>query len=247
VCSASSRNLYHNRSRRSNASTSSGTLHSSSRGSSNHSSTRGSIPVRGTCTDQNEPSVSIRRGIVNLRGIKLLHYCEGTDIWNGNAALQVQSAFGRNGRPLRVVPPSVVLTVNVVDCDITSLSGRGLVNIDGAVPNVHDCKIHDSAATGVYVYVGGFGSVATITQTDVVAVASATFAMPATVWHGRRHSGEYVEQGLATLRDCNISRNTLTGISKYRRNRRDYTLRGRTCCEIVRTRWSCPLPTREGV
>jgi len=160
--------------------------------------------------NQNEPCVRIRRGIVNLRGIKLLHYCEGTDIWNGNAALQVQSAFGRNGRPLRVVPPSVVPTANVVDCDITSLSGRGLVNIDGAVSNVHDCNFHDSAATGVYV--GGSGSVATLTQTDVVANGIGNVR---NARHGvaRGHSGVYVEQGLATLRDCNISRNTLTGIS----------------------------------
>mmetsp|Transcript_7979 Transcript_7979/g.14357 ORF Transcript_7979/g.14357 Transcript_7979/m.14357 type:complete len:804 (-) Transcript_7979:130-2541(-) len=160
--------------------------------------------------NQNEPVLRIRRGTVNIRGLKFLHYCEGTDIWNGNAAVQVQTAFGRNGRPIRVQPPSVMPTANVTDCDITSLSGRGLVNIDGGISHIHNCNFHNSAATGVYI--GGAGSVATMTLTDVVENGVGNSRNPRR-GVARGHSGVYVEQGLAKLRDCNISQNTLTGIS----------------------------------
>lgn len=160
---------------------------------------------------ENEPVIRIRQGTLNIRGLKFVHYCEGTDIWNGNAAIQVQRAFGRNGRPLRVEPPSyVVPTANIVDCDIVSLSGRGLVVIDGAVSSIHDCNFHDSAATGVYV--GGAGSVATLTRTDVVDNGTGNSRNPRR-GVARGHSGVYVEQGLAKVDDCNISGNTLTGIS----------------------------------
>lgn len=162
-------------------------------------------------TNLNEPVIRVRRGIVNLRGLKFVHYSEGSDIWNGNAALQIQSAFGRNGRPVRVQAPSAMPTANVTDCDISSLSGRGLVAIDGGISHIHNCNIHDSAATGVYV--GGAGSKATMISTDVVrnGVGNTRGELGRSVARG--HSGVYVEQGLAELHDCNVSRNTLTGIS----------------------------------
>ncbi|KAL7540834.1 hypothetical protein ACHAWF_006795 [Thalassiosira exigua] len=163
----------------------------------------------------NEPLIRVRRGRVVLRGLKILHRCEGTDIWNGNAAVQVQRAFGRNGRPLRsgdgpdggYVPPAADLD----DCDVASLSGRGLVVIDGTSASVADCSFHDSAATGVYV--GGAGSLCALVRTDVVdnGVGNSRAANGRGVARG--HSGVYVEQGLADLRDCNVSGNTLTGIS----------------------------------
>jgi len=174
---------------------------------------RGPRPTALVCLEtrrQNEPAVRVRRGTLNLRGIKFLHYCEGTDIWNGNAAVQVQPAFGRNGRPVRPAPPMVAPTANVVDCDITSLSGRGLVNIEGGISHVSDCNIHDSAATGLYV--GGAGSIATIERTDVVDNGVGNIRNPRR-GVARGHSGVYVEQGLAKISDCNISRNTLTGVS----------------------------------
>lgn len=163
----------------------------------------------------NEPVIRVRQGTVNVRGLKLVHYCEGTDIWNGNAAVQVQRAFGRNGRPLRVEHPSVTPTANLSDCDIMSLSGRGLVVIDGAVSSVRNCNVHTCAATGIYV--GGSGSVATISQTDVIDNGTGNTRLVHSIERrrgvARGHSGVYVENGLATLRDCNISANTLTGIS----------------------------------
>jgi hypothetical protein len=163
----------------------------------------------------NEPVIRVRQGTVNVRGLKIVHYCEGTDIWNGNAAVQVQRAFGRNGRPLRVEHPSVTPTANLVDCDVMSLSGRGLVVIDGAVASVHNCNVHTCAATGIYV--GGNGSVATMSQTDVIGNGTGnTRTMQANERRrgvARGHSGVYVENGLAAIKDCNISGNTLTGIS----------------------------------
>lgn len=161
----------------------------------------------------NEPIIRVRQGNVNLRGLKFVHYCEGTDIWNGNSAIQVQRAFGRHGRPLRVDPPSVLPTANVSDCDVMSLSGRGIVVIDGGLSHIHNCNVHTSAATGVYV--GGSGSMATMTQTDVVDNGTGNTRNSSRGGRGvaRGHSGVYVEQGLAKMKDCNISNNSLTGIS----------------------------------
>lgn len=162
--------------------------------------------------NESEPIIRVRQGIVNLRGLKFVHYCEGTDIWNGNAAVQVQRAFGRNGRPLRVEPPSIIPTANLSDCDIMSLSGRGIVIIDGSTSHIHNCNVHTSAATGVYV--GGAGSKALLTQTDVVDNGTGnTRNTSRNRGVARGHSGVYVEQGLAKMHDCNISGNTLTGIS----------------------------------
>ena len=128
---------------------------------------------------------------------------------------QVQRAFGRNGRPMIVEPPSIIPTTNLSDCDIMSLSGRGVVVIDGAISSIHNCNVHTCAATGIYV--GGAGSLANMTQTDVVENGTGNTR---TIHSNERrrgvargHSGVYVENGLATLRNCNISGNTLTGIS----------------------------------
>ncbi|KAL9179065.1 hypothetical protein ACHAXT_000107 [Thalassiosira profunda] len=159
----------------------------------------------------NEPVIRIRQGAATLRGLHFVHCCEGTDIWNGNAAVQVQRAFGRDGRPLRVSPNYVAPVATLEDCHVTSLSGRGLVVIDGATADVTDCNFHGSAATGVYV--GGGGSAATLAQTDVVDNGTGNARAAPGDGVARGHSGVYVEQGLAALVDCNVSGNTLTGIS----------------------------------
>mmetsp|Transcript_24081 Transcript_24081/g.53833 ORF Transcript_24081/g.53833 Transcript_24081/m.53833 type:complete len:750 (+) Transcript_24081:583-2832(+) len=159
---------------------------------------------------ENEPIIRVRQGVVNIRGLRLFHYSEGTDIWNGNAAVQVQSAFGRNGRPVRAQRPNLPPTAVIDDCDITSASGRGVVTIDGAVSNISNSNIHDSAATGIYI--GGRGSVATMVTTDVVENGSGNARNPRR-GVARGHSGVYVEQGTARLADCNVSSNSLTGIS----------------------------------
>ena len=159
---------------------------------------------------ENEPIIRVRQGVVNIRGLRLVHYSEGTDIWNGNAAVQVQSAFGRNGRPVRVQRPNLPPTAVIDDCDITSASGRGVVTIDGAKSNISNSNIHDSAATGIYI--GGRGSAATMVTTDVVENGAGNARNPRG-GVARGHSGVYVEQGTARLADCNVSRNSLTGIS----------------------------------
>eukprot|EP00574_Skeletonema_japonicum_P003071 CAMPEP_0201724106 /NCGR_PEP_ID=MMETSP0593-20130828/7941_1 /ASSEMBLY_ACC=CAM_ASM_000672 /TAXON_ID=267983 /ORGANISM="Skeletonema japonicum, Strain CCMP2506" /LENGTH=705 /DNA_ID=CAMNT_0048215301 /DNA_START=260 /DNA_END=2377 /DNA_ORIENTATION=- len=158
---------------------------------------------------QNQAIFRVRQGVAHIKGIKLLHYCEGVDIWNGNAAIQVQSPFAPNGRQIRIQPPSVVPTAYVSDCDIVSLSGRGIVNIDGGILHVNKCFIHNSAATGLYL--GGRGSKVIMTETDVVENGNGNERNNRGVSRG--HSGVYIEQGTATIRDCNISKNSLTGIS----------------------------------
>lgn len=159
---------------------------------------------------ENEPCVRVRKGTVTLRGLKFLHYAEGNDIWNGNAAIQVQTPFDGNGRPARIVPPSTVPTVNVMDCDIMSMSGRGIVSIDGGISRVDNCNIHNSAATGLYL--GGTGSVAIITRTDIFENGSGNDRV-ARGGVASGHSGIYVEQGVAKINDCNITKNSLTGVS----------------------------------
>merc|ERR1712232_1173619 len=70
------------------------------------------------------------------------------------------------------------------------------------------CYIHDCAATGIYV--GGPGSRALIEETDVVRNGNGNGQRRGIA---RGHSGIYLEQGCAVVRNCNTSRNSLTGIS----------------------------------
>ena len=154
---------------------------------------------------ENEPCIRVKKGVVTLRGLKFIHYAGGKDIWNGNAAVQVQAPFV-NHRPLAIHPK-----VHVIDCDIRSMSGRGIVSIDGGVSRVDHCYIHNNAATGLYL--GGVGSMATITRTDVFENGNGN---PLGVPNNRTeqgHSGIYIEQGVVKIRDCNISKNSLTGVS----------------------------------
>ena len=93
--------------------------------------------------------------------------------------------------------------------EISSASGRGIVNIDGGQVTIRNCYVHDCAATGIYV--GGPGSRAQIESTDVVRNGNGNTAHRRGIARG--HSGVYLEQGHASIVDCNISQNSLTGIS----------------------------------
>jgi hypothetical protein len=93
--------------------------------------------------------------------------------------------------------------------DITSASGRGIVNIDGGHVTITRCYIHDCAATGIYV--GGPGSKATIEKSDVLRNGNGNTQHRRGIARG--HSGIYLEQGNASIVDCNVSQNSLTGIS----------------------------------
>jgi len=92
---------------------------------------------------------------------------------------------------------------------LSSSSGRGIVNIDGGHVSIRSCYVHDCAATGIYV--GGPGSRAAIEQTDVLRNGNGNTHHRRGIQRG--HSGVYLEQGLAHIKDCNISENSLTGIS----------------------------------
>lgn len=159
-----------------------------------------------------QPCIRVRQGAVTLRGLKFLHYSEGTDIWNGNTAIQVQGPFHK-GEPLAITAPCIPPTAHVIDCDIQSLSGRGVVSIDGGITRIDRCFIHNSAATGLYL--GGRGSVATITRTDVYENGNGNDRHRNMGQENvrRGHSGIYVEQGTVRVLDCNISKNSLTGMS----------------------------------
>jgi len=161
----------------------------------------------------NEPLVRVRQGILRLRDVAVVHNATGNDIWNGNAAVQVQPPFDEAGEfPVETAPPNVPATAYVDSCDITSLSGRGLVTIDGGQSTITNSHVHHCAATGIYI--GGPSSEATIRGTDVVRNGYGN--QNRSVRRGgitRGHSGVYLEQGTASLRDCNVAHNALTGIS----------------------------------
>ena len=157
----------------------------------------------------NKPLIHVQKGQLNLINLDLVHYSVGTDIWNGNTAVQVQPQFSMEGEILPNIspdrPPIAVLT----NVDITSQSGRGVVSIDGGNAIVKQCRIHHCAATGIYV--GGPGSEATIEQSDIIHNGNGNPLSPRGIARG--HSGIYVEQGYAHVMDSNVSNNSLTGIS----------------------------------
>lgn len=105
-----------------------------------------------------------------------------------------------------VTPAPTAILENV---EIISASGRGIVNIDGGHVTITNCYVHDCAATGIYV--GGPGSRASIVRTDVVRNGNGNMQHRRGIARG--HSGIYLEQGHASIVDCNISQNSLTGIS----------------------------------
>ena len=155
-----------------------------------------------------ESIICVRQGTVRLSKIDLIHHCSGTDIWNGNAAMQIQPYLDKYGEAISPGHPNLPPTAIVEYSSLTSGSGRGIVAIDGGRIKIRNCYIHNCAATGIYV--GGPGSFATIKNTDIVKNGRGNSLNNGIV---RGHSGFYLEQGKATLNNCNISQNYLTGIS----------------------------------
>lgn len=155
----------------------------------------------------NQPVVKVRRGSCILRNLELRHTSDGLDIWNGNSVVQIQPPSRDGAMPISVASMPTALLDHV---DITSESGRGVVNIDGGNLTLRHCYIHDCAATGVYM--GAALSKLTMEHSDVVRNGNGNSN------HRRRgvargHSGIYLEQGLAEITDSNISHNCSTGIS----------------------------------
>lgn len=167
----------------------------------------------------NTPIFHIRQGQMRLSRMNLIHECTGVDIWNGNAAVQIQPRHEQRPghHPTPVVPqaPHHSPSALVEDSKIMSVSGRGIVAIDGSAALIRKCHIYKCAATGVYV--GGAGSVANVTHCDIVQNGIGNVRTGRRRPRGRiiarGHSGVYLEQGKAVLTECNVSRNALTGIS----------------------------------
>lgn len=149
----------------------------------------------------NEPLFRVQQGHLILKDVDITHFCEGTDIWNGNTALQIQPPVDEFTP--RYARPSVMLQ----HVSVTSQSGRGIVNIDGGTVIMRQCAIQDCAATGLYV--GGPGSHALVEDCDIFRNGVGNIVGGV----NRGHSGFYLEQGTAHIINCKISENTLTGIS----------------------------------
>lgn len=158
-----------------------------------------------TTRRHNEPLLRVLQGSFMLRNVDLKHGSNGDDIWNGNSAIHIQPTVRPNNDSVDIPAPNVTLD----GVDVTSFSGRGVVNIDGGHLKISNSYIHDCAATGIYV--GGAGSRAMIEQSDVIDNGKGNTKNRRGIASG--HSGIYLEQGHASIIDCNISRNTLTGIS----------------------------------
>jgi Right handed beta helix region len=153
----------------------------------------------------NEPVFRVRQGILLVRNVEIQHNSLGLDIWNGNAAIQIQPPMGDDENPLPVEPLPVAYMDSV---HISSQTGRGIVSIDGGKVVLRKCAVTDCAATGVYI--GGPGSQAVIEKSDVIRNGVGNRIRRGIA---RGHSGIYLEQGFATIRNSNVSSNVLTGIS----------------------------------
>lgn len=158
---------------------------------------------------RNCPIFHIRQGHMKLSNISLVHYCRGTDIWNGNSAVQIQARLDNRHHPIAPKAPHKFASAEIDRSKIMSISGRGIVAIDGSRAVVKNCYIHRCAATGVYI--GGAGSVAHMEHTDIVNNGIGNDRSRQGIARG--HSGVYLEQGTAVLSNCNISHNALTGLS----------------------------------
>ena len=107
-----------------------------------------------------------------------------------------------------IIRPKSVTTAFLESVHISSQTGRGIVNIDGGKVILRKCAVTDCAATGVYI--GGPGSDANIESSDVIRNGVGNRIRRGIA---RGHSGIYLEQGIAIIRNSNVSSNTLTGIS----------------------------------
>jgi len=171
----------------------------------NNASNRATLLL--TTRRQNEPIFFVRQGSFTLRNVYLKHGSFGNDIWNGNSAIQIQPIIGSDDNSVNESTATPTVTLDSVD--VSSSSGRGIVNIDGGYVKIRNSYIHDCAATGIYV--GGSGSRASIERSDVILNGKGNRRTRRGIAPG--HSGIYLEQGNISILDCNISRNTLTGIS----------------------------------
>jgi len=95
---------------------------------------------------KNAPSIKL-----TLEGLHICHSVPGTDIWSFNTAIK---AYGSK------------TTLRIIDCLVTSVSGRGIVVAGGADASLFGTTIHNCAATGIYV--GDAGTKITLLRSNVV-------------------------------------------------------------------------------
>ncbi len=107
------------------------------------------------------------------------------------------------------------------ECSIQSDSGRGIVVSNGAGVILVRSSIHDCAATGVYV--GGEGSSVDIVSSNIIRNGFGRRPLQDLLLERIRapgiregHSGLYVEDGDAEIRNTLIAGNCLTGLSVVR-------------------------------
>lgn len=158
---------------------------------------------------RNKPLIHIAAGHVTLRKLRLGHYCGGFNLWNGNAAVQIQPAVAEpNSEPPVVLPSATLQEVEVI-----SHSGRGIVINDGGDVEIAHSYIHDCAATGIYV--GSHDCQLQLEHSDLIANGHGNQLAASVRASGvsRGHSGFYLENGHATLHEVNISNNSSCGIS----------------------------------
>ncbi len=148
---------------------------------------------------------------MNLLGLKILQHPKDMDIWNGNAAVQVQVTFGRNGCPLWICTPQSRPTADMIDCAVTLLSRRGLISPSTmACCHIQDCNLHGSAICWQLLW-AAMVSLSMMVQTNVVDNEAGNVLDPCQGM-ARGHSGVYLERGLCRILNCNISWNLSVGI-----------------------------------
>ena len=165
---------------------------------------------------RNKPLLHIAAGQVTLRRLRLGHYCGGFNLWNGNAAVQIQPlppppAEAQEHQPVPDV--SRLPTATFHEVEVISHSGRGVVINDGGDIAISHSYIHDCAATGIYV--GSNACNLTLDHSDVISNGHGNQLAASVRASGvsRGHSGFYLENGNATLTECNVTNNSSCGIS----------------------------------
>jgi hypothetical protein len=168
---------------------------------------------------RNETLFRVIRGKLVLKNMSLEHVSLGINIWSGNAAIQLQPDNAETTQP----PPSTTLAKAALllqSVEVVFRSGRGIVVLGGAHAQIKASYIHACAAAGVYV--GGNGSRAVLEEVDVTENGMGNLRVGGIV---RGHSGIYIDQGIVSITDCNVSHNSSSGIAVISPDETELTLK----------------------
>ncbi|CAB9512317.1 expressed unknown protein [Seminavis robusta] len=170
-------------------------------------------------TRQNLPMFHVQQGTLLLKNIKLEHSCYGNEFLDGNAAIHIEpSSLRCHFRTTKDFLPAATSfsvdhlpSLSLQSVEITSHSGQGIMNNRGGNVRIHDCYIHDCAATGLYV---------DAPQSDVLVQQSDIMA--------NGHAGVHLEFGTgARVLNCGIVGNSSIGVSVHD------TLLSLECSDVV--------------